>query len=72
MTTLLRLLWIIPIGIVLALVSGGTIAVGDTYATSTFLSFQTYNVVAFLYLTMTILLTLLVRWLERRMPQNMK
>lgn len=45
---------------------------GDTYATSTFLYFQTYNVVAFLYLTMTILLTLLVRWLERRMPQNMK
>lgn len=45
---------------------------GDTYATSTFLYFQTYNVVAFLYLTMTILLTLLVRWLERRMPQNIK
>jgi len=45
---------------------------GDTYATSTFLYFQTYNVVAFLYLTMTILLTLLVRWLERRMPQNVK
>lgn len=45
---------------------------GDTYATSTFLYFQTYNVVAYLYLTMTILLTLLVRWLERRMPQNMK
>ena len=45
---------------------------GDTYATSTFLYFQTYNVVAFLYLSMTILLTLLVRWLERRMPQNMK
>jgi len=34
-TTLLRLLWIIPIGIVLALVSGGTIALGDTYATIT-------------------------------------
>ena len=45
---------------------------GDTYATSTFLYFQTYNVVAFLYLTMTLLLTLFVRWLERRMPQNMK
>lgn len=45
---------------------------GDTYATSTFLYFQTYNVVAFLYLSMTILLTLLVRWLERRMPQNVK
>lgn len=34
-STLLRLLWIIPIGIVLALVSGGTIALGDTYATIT-------------------------------------
>jgi polar amino acid transport system permease protein len=45
---------------------------GDTYATSTFLYFQTYNVVAFLYLTMTLMLTLAVRWLERRMPQNMK
>jgi len=43
---------------------------GDNYATSTFLYFQTYNVVAFLYLTMTILLTLFVRWLEQRMPQN--
>jgi polar amino acid transport system permease protein len=45
---------------------------GDTYATSTFLYFQTYNVVAFLYLSMTLMLTLAVRWLERRMPQNMK
>jgi polar amino acid transport system permease protein len=45
---------------------------GDTFATSTFMYFETYNVVAFLYLSMTILLTLLVRWLERRMPQNMK
>ncbi len=45
---------------------------GNTYATSTFLYFETFNVVAFLYLTMTLLLTLLVRWLERRMPQNMK
>jgi polar amino acid transport system permease protein len=45
---------------------------GDTYATSTFLYFQTYNVVAFLYLTMTIFLTLVVRWIERRMPQNVK
>jgi polar amino acid transport system permease protein len=45
---------------------------GDTYATSTFKYFETYNVVAFLYLSMTIVLTLLVRWLETRMPQNMK
>lgn len=34
-TTLLRLLWIIPIGIVLALVSGGTLAIGNTAATIT-------------------------------------
>jgi polar amino acid transport system permease protein len=39
---------------------------------STFMYFQTYNVVAFLYLSMTLFLTLVVRWLERRMPQNMK
>jgi polar amino acid transport system permease protein len=45
---------------------------GDTFATSTFRYFETYNVVAFLYLSMTIVLTLLVRWLETRMPQNMK
>jgi polar amino acid transport system permease protein len=45
---------------------------GDTFATSTFMYFETYNVVAFLYLSMTLLLTLLVRWLERRMPQNVK
>jgi polar amino acid transport system permease protein len=45
---------------------------GDTFATSTFKYFETYNVVAFLYLSMTIVLTLLVRWLETRMPQNMK
>ena len=45
---------------------------GDNYATSTFLYFQTYNVVAFLYLSMTIVLTLFVRWLEKRMPQNAK
>lgn len=33
LTTLLRLLWVVPIGIVLALVSGGTIATGDATAT---------------------------------------
>jgi polar amino acid transport system permease protein len=43
---------------------------GKVYATSTFMYFETYNVVAFLYLSMTIVLSLLVRWLERRMPQN--
>ncbi len=40
---------------------------GKLSASSSFLFFETYNVVAFLYLTMTISLSLLVRWLERAM-----
>jgi polar amino acid transport system permease protein len=43
---------------------------GKVYAASTFMYFETYNIVAFLYLSMTIVLSLGVRWLERRMPQN--
>jgi polar amino acid transport system permease protein len=43
---------------------------GNTYAASTFRYLETYNVVAFLYLTMTIGLALLVRWLERRVPNR--
>jgi polar amino acid transport system permease protein len=43
---------------------------GKVYAASTFMFFETYNVVAFLYLVMTIALTLLVRWLEKKMPQT--
>jgi len=43
---------------------------GKVYAASTFKFFETYNVVAFLYLVMTIALTLFVRWLEKRMPQT--
>lgn len=43
---------------------------GKVYAASTFKFFDTYNVVAFLYLVMTIALTLFVRWLEKRIPQN--
>ncbi|CAM5771079.1 amino acid ABC transporter [Labrys miyagiensis] len=43
---------------------------GKTYTASTFLFFQTYTVVAFFYLVMTIGLTLLVRRLERRMKRN--
>jgi len=43
---------------------------GKLYATSTFRFFETYNVVAFLYLVMTIALSLLVRYLEKRMPQR--
>lgn len=40
---------------------------GKLSASSSFLFFETYNVVAYLYLTMTISLSLLVRWLERAM-----
>lgn len=43
---------------------------GDTYASSTFRFFETYNVVAFLYLLMTVALSLVVRGLERRMPRS--
>lgn len=37
---------------------------GKVYSSSTFLFFETYNVVAFLYLTMTVSLSLLIRLLE--------
>lgn len=40
---------------------------GKVYSSGTFKFFETYNVVAFLYLTMTISLSLLVRLLERHM-----
>jgi polar amino acid transport system permease protein len=40
---------------------------GKVYSASTFKFFETYNVVAFLYLTMTISLSLVVRYLERRL-----
>jgi polar amino acid transport system permease protein len=43
---------------------------GKLYASSTFRFFETYNVVAFLYLAMTIALSLVVRYMERRMPQG--
>lgn len=45
---------------------------GKVYAASTFLYFETYNIVAFLYLSMTIVLSLGVRWMEHRMPQNVR
>lgn len=41
---------------------------GKVYSASTFRFFETYNVVAFLYLVMTVGLALLVRAVERRMP----
>jgi len=40
---------------------------GKVYSTSTFRFFETYNVVAFLYLSMTIILSLGVRYMEKRM-----
>jgi polar amino acid transport system permease protein len=43
---------------------------GDTYASSTFRFFETYNVVAFLYLLMTVALSLVVRAMERRIPHS--
>ena len=43
---------------------------GKVYSASTFLFFQTYNVVAFLYLVMTVGLSLLVRGLERHLKQH--
>jgi len=43
---------------------------GKVYSASTFLFFETYNVVAYLYLVMTITLSLLVRALERRLKRQ--
>lgn len=40
---------------------------GKVYSASTFKFFETYNIVALLYLMMTLGLALLVRWLERRL-----
>ena len=42
------------------------------HAASTFLFFQTYSILAFLYLVLTISLTRFVRWIERRFPSEMK
>ncbi|KKB10848.1 amino acid ABC transporter [Devosia geojensis] len=43
---------------------------GKVYSSGTFRFFETYNVVAFLYLTMTISLSLLVRAMEQRMKRE--
>lgn len=43
---------------------------GKVYSASTFLFFETYNVVAYLYLVMTISLSLLVRWFESRLKRR--
>jgi polar amino acid transport system permease protein len=46
---------------------GDITQIGKTYSAATFLFFETYTVVAFFYLAMTISLSLLVRRLERRL-----
>ncbi len=43
---------------------------GKIYSASTFLFFETYNVVAYLYLVMTVSLSLIVRLLERRLKRR--
>ena len=43
---------------------------GKVYSASTFLFFETYNVVAYLYLVLTISLSLMVRGLEARMKRT--
>ena len=45
---------------------------GKVYSSGTFLFFETYNVVALLYLTLTISLSLLVRLLERHLRENQR
>ena len=44
--------------------------IGKVYSAATFKFFDTYNVVAFLYLTMTISLSLVVRLIEHRMKRD--
>lgn len=44
--------------------------IGKVYAASTFKFFETYNVVAFFYLCMTVSLSMLVRALERRLRRE--
>jgi polar amino acid transport system permease protein len=43
---------------------------GKVYSASTFKFFETYNIVAMLYLLMTLGLALFVRWLEQRLVRN--
>jgi polar amino acid transport system permease protein len=44
--------------------------IGKVYAASTFKFFETYNVVAFFYLCMTVSLSILVRGLEKRLKRE--
>ncbi|MEM8914534.1 MAG: amino acid ABC transporter permease [Pseudomonadota bacterium] len=43
---------------------------GKVYSSSTFLFFETYNVVAFLYLVLTVSLSLVVRFIERSLKRS--
>jgi polar amino acid transport system permease protein len=43
---------------------------GATYASATFTFFQTYNVVAFTYLILTLSLSMLVKWMENRLNRG--
>jgi polar amino acid transport system permease protein len=43
---------------------------GKLYDASTFLTFKTYNVMAYLYLVMTLLLSLVVKWIEQSMARE--
>ncbi len=45
---------------------------GKVYSASTFKFFETYNVVAFLYLFLTITLSMLIRLLEKQLKSNQK
>lgn len=45
---------------------------GKVYSASTFTFFETYNVVAFLYLVLTVSLSLLVRVLEQRLKRHQR
>jgi polar amino acid transport system permease protein len=51
---------------------GDITQMGKTYSAATFLFFETYTVVAFFYLVMTVGLSILVRRLERRLRANEK
>jgi len=55
-----------------ALVSVLGVQLGKVYSASTFKFFETYSVVAFLYLVMTISLSLIVRWLESVLGRSMR
>lgn len=46
------------------------IQMGKVYASGSFRFFETYSVVAYIYLILTISLSLLLRWVERRLAQR--